>query len=343
MISPYQSLPSHFRSLLSKSVLFGFSALCCLYLQPLELRAAESKAVSLKRTAVSSEERPIKIGDKIVESRDLWKYSVPRKAISANQLPVGKLTGLLRKRKIAEIRHLLKETPVHPGDASERFMWEAACLSSLNRSEQAVLLFDKVKNLDTAPVLVQVKAAEAYASDAQYDKAIKLCNKVLAKYEVSEAYQIRAGCYGATNRLTEAAGDFEKLAILGGRSPIRFYCRAASLLLKAGKSKEALAMVDRGLNVTSGESTAPLYMVKGDCFKSQGQWQDAVNSVSEAIRLTRSHKASAGGEDEVILSTCYKERAFCYQKLGQLNLAKSDLKALEESSRGLADEIIGNH
>ncbi|MBP6747541.1 tetratricopeptide repeat protein [bacterium] len=330
-------------SLLTASCLVGFLALYCLYFQSLEVRAVESKTVALKRVSVSRDGELKKVGDKFVEPRNLWKHSVPRQAISANQLPVGKLVGLLRKQKLAEIRQLLKDTPVHPGDAHERLMWEAACLSSRNRSEQAVVLFDKVKNLDSAPVLVLVKAAEAYASDAQYDKAIKLCNKVLSKYEVSEAYQIRAGCYGATNRLTEAANDFEKLAILGGSSPIRFYCRAASLLLKAGKSREALTMVDRGLAVTSGESTAPLYMVKADCFKSQGRWQDAVNSVTEAIKLTRSHKASAGGEDEVILSTCYKERAFCYQKLGQLNLAKSDLKALEESSRGLADEIIGNH
>lgn len=331
------------RSLLAASGLCGFFMLSCFLLQPYAASAGESKSASLKQPEVSTSLGPKKVGDKLVEPRDLWKHSVPRQAVSANQLPVGKLVGLLRKRKLAEIRQLLKETPIHSGDANERLMWEAACLSARNRSEQAVVLFDKVKNLDSAPVLVLVKAAEAYASDAQYDKAIKLCNRVLAKYEVSEAYQIRAGCYGATNRLTEAARDFEKLAILGGSSPIRFYCRAASLLLKAGKSKEALTMVDRGLAVTSGESTAPLYMVKGDCFKSQGRWQDAVNSVTEAIKLTRSHKASAGGEDEVILSTCYKERAFCYQKLGQLNLAKSDLKALEESSRGLADEIIGNH
>mgnify|MGYP002143618674 CR=1 FL=1 len=306
------------------------------------VHASEPRSGAVKNAAVSKRGEPQSADTKKVEPRDLWKYSVPRNAISPNQLPVGKLIGFLRKKKIAEIRQLLKETPVHPGDANERLMWEAACLSRNNRSEQAVVLFDKVKDLDSAPVLILVKAAEAYASDAQYDKAIRLCDKALSKYQISDAYQIRAGCYGANNRLTEAAADFERLAILGGSSPIRFYCRSASLLLKAGKSKEALVMVDRGLKASTGELVAPLYMVKADCFKSQGRWQDAVNSVTQAINLTRSHKASAGGEDEVILSTCYKERAFCYQKLGQPNLAKIDLKALEESSRGITDEIIGD-
>lgn len=321
--------------------LFCLCALSLMQVQFSFVHASEPRPEAVKKAEVSKRGEP-SANTKKVEPRDLWKYSVPRNAISANQLPVGKLIGFLRKKKIAEIRRLLKETPVHQGDANERLMWEAACLSSNNRSEQAVVLFDKVKDLDSAPVLILVKAAEAYAGDAQYDKAIKLCDKALAKYQISDAYQIRAGCYGATNRLTEAAADFEKLAILGGSSPIRFYCRAASLLLKAGKSKEALVMVDRGLKASTGEFIAPLYMVKADCFKSQGRWQDAVNSVTEAINLTRSHKASAGGEDEVILSTCYKERASCYQKLGQLNLAKRDLKALEESSKGITDEIIGD-
>lgn len=336
MISPI-------RLLSSASCFIGSVLLFGLHVELLEVRAGESKVATSKPAIHNRYGASKKVDDKIVDSRDLWKYSIPRKAISANQLPVGKLVGLLRKRKLAEIRQLLKDTPVHPGDAHERMMWEAACLSSRDRSEQAVVLFDKVKNLDSAPVLVLTKAAEAYASDGQYSKAIKLCDKVLAQYEMSDAYQIRAGCYGATNRLTEAAADFEKLATLGGSSPVGFYCRAASLLLKAGKSKDALAMTDRGLKAVSPDLAAPLFMVRGDCFKFQGRWQDAINSLTETIRLTRSHKASAGGEDEVILSTCYKERAFCYQKLGKPNLAKVDLKLLEEASKGLADEIIGSH
>ena len=276
------------------------------------------------------------------ELRDLWKYSVPIKAMSPHQLPVGKLVAHLRKRRIEEIRNLLKETPVHPGDADERIMWEAACLASRNRPEQAVVLFDKVKSLDSAPVLIVARAAQAYANDTQYSKAIKLSNIVLAKYEMSEAYQVRAGCYSATNRLTEAAADFEKLATFGGSSPIRYYCQASSLLLKAGKVKEASTMVDRGIKAVPGDASAPLIMVKGDCYKAMGRWQDAINCVTEAIRITQSHAAKANGEDEMIVSTCYKERAMCYQKLGRMDLAKKDLKALEDSSRGIADEIIGD-
>ncbi|MFA6211492.1 MAG: tetratricopeptide repeat protein [Candidatus Obscuribacterales bacterium] len=276
-----------------------------------------------------------------VETKNLWKLSVPRKAISPNKLPVGQLVFFLRKRKVEEIRQLLKETPVHHGDGDERLMWEATCLSTKNRIEQAVILFDKVKNIDSAPVLVIAKAAQAYAGDAQYDKAVRLCNIALAKFEMSDVYQIRAGCYGATGRLSEAAADFEKVALLGG-SPSRYYSRAASLLLKAGKTKDAFIMIDRGMKVVPPQTAAALFMVRADCYKSLSRWQDAVNCISEAIKLTRAHKASPGGEDEVILSTCYKERAYCYQKLGQTNLAKNDLKTLEESSKGIADEIIGD-
>lgn len=299
-----------------------------------------------KSSSVNSPEK-IKIAapgnseHQVVEPKNLWKLSVPRKAISPNKLPVGQLVFFLRKRKVEEIRQLLKETPVHPGDGNERLMWEATCLSTKNRIEQAVVVFDKVTNIDSAPVLVLAKAAHAYAGDAQYDKAIRICNIALAKYEMSDVYQIRAGCYGATRRLTEAAADFEKVALLGG-SPSRYYSRAASLLLKAGKTKDAFIMIDRGMKVVHPETAAALFMVRGDCYKSLSRWQDAVDCVTEAIKLTRAHKASPGGADEVILSTCYKERAFCYQKLGQANLAKKDLKTLEESSKGIADEIIGD-
>ncbi|CAN5559979.1 hypothetical protein BH11CYA1_BH11CYA1_25690 [soil metagenome] len=276
------------------------------------------------------------------EPRDQWKYSVPVGQISPHQLPVGKLVAHLRKRRVTEVRQLLKDSPVHPGDGEERTMWEAACLATKNRPEQAVVLFDTVKNLSAAPVVVVARAAESYAGEAQYYKAIRLCNIVLAKYDMREAYQVRGGCYSATNRLTEAAADFEKLAVLGGSSPVRYYCRAASLLLKTGKSKEALTMVERGLKAVPGDSSAALQMVKADCFKTQGRWQDAIKCISEAIRMTSLRKISPNGEEEVILATCYKERAACYQKLGQTDLAKKDLKALDDASRGLADEIIGD-
>ncbi len=275
-------------------------------------------------------------------SRNLWKHSVPVSAVSANGLPIGKLVVLLQGRRVVEIRKLLEQIPARTSDADERRLWTAACFSSEGRYDKSILLFNQAKNLGDAPVVILVAAAKAYAVEGQYDKATKLCDLVIAKYEMKEAYRIRAGCYSSTNRLIEAAADFEKLASIDRSSSDAYLCKAGSLLIKAGKNDKALAIVERGLRTTSGKSPAPLYLVKAESCKSLGRWQDAIEAISEAIRLTRLHPANSLGDDEFILSTCYKERSYCYKKLGKDNLAKADLQSLNDISKATADEIIGH-
>ncbi|CAN5603717.1 hypothetical protein BH11CYA1_BH11CYA1_49550 [soil metagenome] len=275
-------------------------------------------------------------------SRNLWKYSVPVNAVSANGLPIAKLVVLLQGRRVFEIRALLEQTPARTTDADERRLWTAACFSSEGRYDKSILLFDQAKKMSDAPVVILVAAAKAYAVEGQYDKAIKVCDLVIAKYEMKEAYRIRAGCYGSTNRLIEAAADFEKLAAIDFSSSDAYLCKAGSLLIKAGKNNQALALVERGLRTKSVKSQAPLYLVKAESCKSLGHWQDAVVAITEAIRLTRLHPANSLGDDEFILSTCYKERSYCYKKLGKDKLAQADLQSLCDISKATADEIIGH-
>lgn len=277
------------------------------------------------------------------DASEAWKHSVHQNAVSKHGLPEGQLFFLLRKNKVSQIRALLKSTPVHSGDHEERQMWLAACLAQEQRYDEAVAIFDQIKTLEQAPVLVVLKAAKAYSDNQRFDKSIKLCSAVISKWPVVDAYKIRAGSYSALDRLSEAADDYVKLAQLKKFSAKTYYVYAGNLLVKAGRSKEALALMDKAAVARGGERDAAMLLVRANCYKNMGQWQkaiDALTTVEKSVNVDRgpSHK----NKDGYYRSVCLKERALCYEKLGKHALAQADLKALNDSSRAIEDELIGD-
>ncbi|MBK9204332.1 MAG: tetratricopeptide repeat protein [Candidatus Obscuribacter sp.] len=277
------------------------------------------------------------------EAGEAWKHCIPQNAVSKHGLPEGQLVFLLRKNQVSQIRALLKSAPVHSGDQEERQMWLAACLSQEQRYDEAVAIFDQIKTLEQAPVLVVLKAAKAYSDDQRFDKSIKLCSAVIAKWPAVEAYKIRAGSYSALDRLSEAADDYVKLAQLKKSSAKTYYVYAGNLLVKAGRSKEALALMDKAALARGGERDAAMLLVRANCYKNMGQWQKAIDvltAVEKSVNVDRgpSHK----NKDGYYRSVCLKERALCYEKLGKHALAQADLKALNDSSRAIEDELIGD-
>jgi tetratricopeptide (TPR) repeat protein len=272
-----------------------------------------------------------------------WKKSVPLTAVSPAGLPVGKLVVAARRSRNADIRKILASTPARPGDRVERQMWDAVCLQIEKRYEDANAAFDRIPNLTKAPVIVRAKAANSYAQDNQLDKAAKLCSSILAQYEMADAYKIRAGCYAAQNKLVEAASDFDKLADMEKESSSGLYSRSASLYLKAGKIDQAMAVLEKADKSPEAPTSSTLLMVRTDCYKFKGQWQNAINCLNKVIKLNASGPVRKREERDFILSTCYKERAKCYRKIGRNDLADADMKTLSVLGESVMDEIVGRH
>lgn len=280
----------------------------------------------------------------IHDRKNPWKLTVPQDQVSPTGMPTGQLFYLLRRHKFAEYRQLLKSTPVKPNQKAERNMWEACQLATETRFEEAVELFNKIPNLMTTPIIVRSKAAICYAMLTQYDKAIALTNSILDKYQMDEAYKTRAGSYAATGRLLDAAVDFEKLGDLESDDTAPgIYSKAASLLLKSGKVDKAMAILEKAQKRPGSERRSVLYMVRTDCLKAKGRWQDAIKNLDHVIALNMTGSAKSQDERNVILSTCLKERALCYRKIGRNDLADKDMKTLADRNASIVDEMIGRH
>ncbi len=266
----------------------------------------------------------------------------PSKVLNEHGLPAEELSYLIDTHKPAVARKLLNSTPKHPGDEEERKLWLAACLAREQRFEESLEQFEKIKSLQKAPTSVLLMAGSAYAENQQYAKAIAIASSILAKENNWLAYELRAGCYAASGKLIESSRDYEKCASLYNHASVSFLVKAAMILNMADKPKQALDIIERAIKTPSGKKSTIVYLAQADCYKKQCRWQEAVNSLTEALKYSKSYSENAQNGGNILLPACYKERAFCYQKLGNKALAQADLDALDKYSRGIANEMGAN-
>lgn len=267
---------------------------------------------------------------------------IASKVLNARGLPVEELSYLLDRNKPAEARKLLANTPRHPGDEDERKWWLAACLCREQRYEESLDQFERIKTIQKAPKSVLLVAGSAYAEDQQYTKAINIANTILAKENDRRAYELRADCYAGSGNLVEASRDYEIASTLDATTELRFLLKAATMLNKAGKPEKALGLIERAKKTPRGTTSPNLFFAQADCYKALKRWQDAINSITEAIKFSKNNRQNTEKGGNFLLPVFLKERAMCYQKLGKTSLAQADLDALDKYSRGIADEMGAN-
>lgn len=337
--------------------LLVMQALTWLALQPMMVcaaPAAANKSAALSKAAVPNKSAalnkaaaPTKSSDKEESADDLdakdSEKAIPLNAKSPHGLPLGRLNQYAFGRGYKKTRELLKKTPKTPGDELERKMWEACANAMERRYEEGLAGFkelEKTKVLDTAPPSVWILHGLVYAEDQQFEKAIQIFTKVVAKGNFIGCYIRRAGCYASTNQLLLAARDYEsaaKLSEFGSRANLT---KAATFLIRLKRYDEALADLDKAAKTKRGEGSATLWMVRGDCYKHMGRDKDAIAAISTAIKYALEKHGKKGEETTtIILPTCYKERAQMYEKLGKKDLAKADWAMHQKLTEGVMDEL----
>lgn len=296
-------------------------------------------SLGLSHPALANKQLPFK---KITISEQKADQHNPSKVLNEHGLPAEELSYLIDQRKPAEARKLLANTPKHAGDEEERKLWLAAILCREQRYEESLAQFETIKSLQKAPTAVLLMAGSAYAEDQQYAKAIAISNSILAKENNSRAYDLRAGCYASSGNLVKASHDYEVASTLNTATETRFLLKAAMMLNKADNPDKALSLIERAIKSPNGKRSANVFLAQGDCYKKLSRWQDAANSLTEALKLSKSYRENAENGGNFLLPICYKERAICYQKLGNKALAQADLDALDKYSRGIANEMGAN-
>lgn len=303
-----------------------------------------TSALSLESVAFATEEAGESSGKKKnIDEPAPWKQQILRGARSKSGMPEGELFYNTRRHKPQNVRKLLDSTPRSAGDERERKMWTACCLSLEKDYEKASALFDQVPNLDKAPNIVQVRAARSYGEDEKVGKALNLCNNVLAKWEMPEAYQIRAGLYSAQGKLEEAAQDYMKLAKVDANNKRSHLVLASNLLVKLNKPQKALDLLQEASDSEPGKEAISVDMVRANCYKKLGRYKEAIDVLTRAIAKAEKVKGSLLKGADYMVVVCRKERATCYEKLGRPDLARADLQVMEKLNREYEEEMIGRH
>lgn len=304
-------------------------------------------AAPTKTSAKDSREHSKKVDDKEESADDLdakdSEKAIPLDAKSPHGLPLGRLNQYAFGRGYKKTRELLRKMPKAPGDELERKMWEACANAMERRYEESLAGFkelEKTKVLDTAPPSVWILHGLVYAEDQQFEKAIQIFTKVVAKGNFIGCYIRRAGCYASTNQLLLAARDYEsaaKLSEFGSRANLT---KAATFLIRLKRYDEALADLDKAGKGKRGDTSATLWLVRGDCYKQMGRTNDAIAAISTAIKYAMEKHGKKGEETTtIILPTCFKERAQLYEKVGKKDLAKADWAMHQKLTEGVMDEL----
>lgn len=280
-------------------------------------------------------------GDSDGERRP-WMHTIPLNQRSRCGLPLGLLNHAVLRDNQAEVLRLLAGSPRRPGDEDERKMWQASVLALQKRFEQADEAFSKLKNWTEFPCSVKNLMARSYAEDQKYNEAIEILTQVVAKEPNPTAYADRAGCYAAVNKYLEAAHDFESASRMTKFSERTYLVKGANLLLKIGRTQEALGYVERAEKSRRSSPSPALNMVKANCYIKMGERQKAIDCLIEAEQAAAKGKSRFGSDTEVMLPTILVARAKLYRELGKIDLARKDNQRLDAMTNKIIDDIGGN-
>jgi len=268
-----------------------------------------------------------------------WMHTIPINQRSRYGLPLGMLNYAVLSDNPAKVIQLLSRAPHRPGDEAERKMWQACVLALQKRFEQADEAFMQLKNWHEFPCSVKNLMARSYAEDQKYNEAIEILTQVLATEPSPDAYIERAGCYASGNKLLEAAHDYERASRMTKFSERTYLVRGASLLVKIGRTQEALGYVERAEKSRRDTPSPALHMVKADCYIKMGERQKAIDCLILAEEAASKGKSRFGSDTDVMLPTILVSRAKLYRELGKIDLAKKDRQKLDSMTNTLIDDI----
>jgi len=249
-------------------------------------------------------------------------------------------TKLSNQRQFAQaIDSLNKAIELNP-KLAEAFEARGQVYNALQEYDKAVTDFGKAIELKPLEKYLYYNQAYAYSELTQYDLALVALNKVIQIYPRDNvAYNHRGLVYRMLGQYDQAAADYTKSIAIEPQEADAYYYRGYVYEL-AGQYDQALA--DYGIALAlNPDDEENLYFARGRVYKALQQYAKAIEEFTVALKNSSSISSyitdhETGMAKEVVLITnreAYYERAFCYEQLGQIDLAKADLeKALKMDS-----------
>lgn len=277
-------------------------------------------------------------GDKVdPEYRELHRMPV---TAGSRTLDVS---GLLRARfqkNPGAIRAILAKTRISPLNKNLVNFWRGMAFKTEKRYEEAAIEFSKCTDFTELSTEGQLQVAETFMFLESYDKAIDILNTALKRKVNYECLELRGRTYLASNQTAKALADFTAAAKLREIKGRGLLARAADILRREHKPKEALVLLKTAEKNADRPSDCPYYMSKAACHEDLGQWSEAVECCTRGIALAKQYN-DRFQTNELLLSRAYLERAKCYDRLGKASQANADRQSYRKFSNSVEEDILG--
>lgn len=269
------------------------------------------------------------------------RYAVPDTP-GNRTLPIAKLTAARQRKNGAAIRQILFPIRVTATNRNVVDFWRGMSRKCEKRYEEAGEQFDKCTDLGELSIEGQAQIAETYMYLEQYDKTLKILTPLIKKHPNFDCLELRGRCYTAVGKPELALQDLIAAAKMQETKSRGLLSRAAEILRRQNKPKEALAVLKMGDANQDHSGDGPFFLAKAVCYEDLGQWNQAVEACSHALQVSlagcRNGSERAG---QIFVSRSLLERAKCYDHLGKKDLAAADRAENGKFSSEVEDDFMG--
>ncbi|MBS1995613.1 MAG: hypothetical protein JSS86_04850 [Cyanobacteria bacterium SZAS LIN-2] len=218
-------------------------------------------------------------------------------------------------------------------------VWKAIILYRLDESEKASPLFEQSLPLHDVSNWAKCCAASCFNQVEEPQKALQILKTIPRERYDSFFYLTRGTAYGALHMTDLAVADCLAQAKFDAAARTNLLCGAAELYYRDKRYKEALAVINQALPGAGKDNRYTL--MQGYCLVGLKRDQEAVTSFSAAIEAAKKKNPENNPTSGFTLFRAYEERAGCYDRLGQADLARADRKIARDLSKNLQKDLIG--
>jgi len=303
-------------------------------------RGLSDKSDKSGKSGKSSKTDHIGKADRTENTDEMVSEDIPETAANKT-LPVLELKHARQNKDGKAIRQLISKIKVTALNKNAIDFWRGMAFKCEKRYEEAGVEFDKCTDLSDVSVEGHLQVAETYLFIEQFAQAIKILDDSIKRKPCYDSVELRARCYLAQNMTAPALRDFIAAAKMRENKSRSLLARAGEILRREHKPKEALEIMKAGDNTKEHATDAAFYMAKAVCYEDLGQWDNAVESCTRAINVSKQRGPHTFQASQMILSRAVSERAKCYDHLGKPALAKADREFYRKFCNGIEDDMLG--
>lgn len=219
------------------------------------------------------------------------------------------------------------------------FIQTGKCFYHLEEYDSSVYFLSKGISFGANAETDYLYLAKSLSYQGEYRDATFYFGKALEINPANAvAYNERGSAYFELGEYDLAKADFEKALSLNPQS-ISAIANMANVSLALGDNETALTYINKGIEGATGEQKIQLLIMKGNYYKSIGDFQNAGLAYDEAFALDNQNAVILNNQASVLIELEDYQGAF--EKCNQaLDLQPEMMEAY--FNRGIANEMLRN-